>query len=388
MKNTNHSLKHCLLVLFLLIQFPLMAKEKAPEATDFINLAAVMIKDGHYDRALLALNSVDLEDEETDLARFYTLQGLAYLSLNDLLLARESLQNAIQNGQQDKLIYVYLAQVYYGLKEYKETVKAIDNAGAKANQYASLYEMKAQSYWNLEQPDKAIDAVNEGIALFPDDYRFLRRKVFYLVELQLYQEASDLGRRYLQVSHAQAKDYIAIGNALRMSKQYDQALTILELAKLQFPENATVAKLLAYTYLDQGDTNAAAFIMEQAAIYDPALYTEASELYRRAGRYYKALSLNAAIIDQKVKMKQRMALLLALKRYELAANMQPGLYRIGLLEDQNIRYALAYALFSVGRFDAAEVHLDTLTDPDLFKKGIELRRIMSECKEESWKCAA
>ncbi len=373
-------------VLLLAMCLPGWAKEKAPAVTDFINLAAVMIKDGHYDRALLALQSVDLEDEKTDLARFYTLQGLAYLSLNDLLLAKDSLQNAIKNGQQDKVIYVYLAQVHYGLKEYRETVEAIDKAGAAGDAYPSLVEMKAQSYWILKQPDNAITALNEGMRRFPKDYRFLRRKVFYFVELQLYQEAAELGRDYLALSDAKAKDYVAIGNALRMGREYRQALSILEPARLQFPDDITVAKLLAHTYLDQRDINAAAFIMEQAALRDPELISEAAELYRRAGRLYKALSLNAGIRDQKTKMKQRLAVLLALKHYEQAANMQAGLYRAGLLDDQNIRYALAYALFSVGRYQAAEKHLEYLKEPDLFKKGIELRRIMNECREEVWKC--
>lgn len=375
-----------LLVLSLGMSLPCVAEEKAPATTDFINLAAIMIKDGHYDRALLALQSVDLEDEKTDLARFYTLQGLAYLSLDDLLLAKESLQKAVVNGQQDKVIYVYLAQAYYGLKEYRKTVEAIAKASDAAKAYPALVEMQAQSYWELKQPGKAIKALNEGIVQFPDDYRFLRRKVFYLVELQLYQSAAELGRIYLTHSNAQAKDYVAIGNALRLNREYQQALSILEPARLQFPGDTTIAKLLAYTYLDQGDVNAAAFIMEQAARNDPELLSEAVELYRRAGRYYKSLSLNAGISDQKIKLKQRMAILLALKRYELAANMEPVLYRVGLLDDQNIRYALAYALFSVGRYQTAEKHLDHLQEPDLFKKGIELRRLMNECREEVWKC--
>ena len=56
------------------------AEESQAQPTDLIELAAIMLRDGHYDRALLALQGVDLEDEETDLARFYTLQGLAYMN--------------------------------------------------------------------------------------------------------------------------------------------------------------------------------------------------------------------------------------------------------------------------------------------------------------------
>jgi hypothetical protein len=46
----------------------------------------------------------------------------------------------------------------------------------------------------------------------------MRRKVFYLMQLQLYQQAAQLGKQYLNKSDAKASDYIAIGNALRLSR--------------------------------------------------------------------------------------------------------------------------------------------------------------------------
>ena len=187
-------------------------------------------------------------------------------------------------------------------------------------------------------------------------------------------------------SKATATDYIALGNALRLSKEYQEALNILEIARLQFPHDEMVAKLLAHTYLDQGKLNSAAFILEQAALLNPNLQAEAAEIYRRAGRFHKALTLNESISDQKVKFKQRLSIFLALKQYERAANMESSLYRTGLLEDQDVRYALAYALFSSGRFPEANKHLDHLKNAELFRKGTELRRLMEVCKTEPWQC--
>ncbi|WP_428353011.1 tetratricopeptide repeat protein [Methyloprofundus sp.] len=374
-----------LLAAALLCLTDLVWAKKAPK-TDYISLAATMLKDGHYDRALLSLQSVDLEDEDTDLVRFYTLQGLAYMNLNDMLAAKDSLQQAIKQGQQDKVIYVYLAQVNYALKEYQEVIVAVDKVGNIVVNYPTLLEMKAQSHWQLKQASAAIETLNNAQAMFSGDYRFMRRKVFYLVELKLYQQAAQLGQQYLNLSAGKASDYIAIGNALRLSKEYQQTLYIMEAARLRFPDNVTIAKVLAHTYIDMGQLNSGAFILEQAAQYDPKLIAEAAEVYRRAGRLYKALTLNPLIRDHKVKLKQRLAVFLALKRYEKAANMKSSLYRTGLLDDQNIRYALAYAYFSSGQFTAASKQIDSLTDSDLFKKGLELRRMMEACKEEPWQC--
>src|SRR5690606_36566268 len=117
-----------------------------------------------------------------------------------------------------------------------------------------------------------------------------------------------------------------------------------------------------------------------------ALISEAAELYRRAGRLRRALMLNGQITDQATKFKQRLALMLEMRRYEQAAAMSPDLKRVGLFEDQDIIYALAYAQFMVGDFEQAEAGLQRLTRSDLFRKASELRRAMQGCIEESWKC--
>lgn len=363
-----------------------LQNQKSTVKGDFLGMAAMLLKDGHYQRALMALQSVDITAEDADLIRFYTLQGLAYLSLDDLSAAKHSLQQSVEKGQADKMIWIYLAQTYYGLKEYRKTVESVNKAGIKADEYPGMFEMQAQSNWHLKEYAAAISVLNSAQEKFPKDHRFLRRKVFYLLELGLYQNAAEAGKQYLQRSKASVKEYIAIGNALRLSRQFPEALRILEIANLQFSSDAMVAKVLAHTYMDQGQLNTAAQIFEQAALYNPELTAEAGEIYRRAGRLYRALSLNAGIRDIKVKLKQRLALLLALKRYEAAANMNSALYRTGLLKKESIRYALAYAYFNIGQYDKSINQLKYLKEPELFKKGVELRKVITECQESLWEC--
>lgn len=66
--------------------------------------------------------------------------------------------------------------------------------------------------------------------------------------------------------------------------------------------------------------------------------------------------------------------------------MKNALYRQGLIEDEPIRYALAYAYFNIGQYDKSKHQLNYLKNPELFKKGIELRRIMSECEANATQC--
>jgi hypothetical protein len=66
--------------------------------------------------------------------------------------------------------------------------------------------------------------------------------------------------------------------------------------------------------------------------------------------------------------------------------MQDALHRVGLFDDEDVRYALAYAQFKGGDFAAAEQHLAALTRPELFRKATELRRLMQDCAQARWTC--
>ena len=222
--------------------------------------------------------------------------------------------------------------------------------------------------------------------MFPDDYAFQRRKVFYLIDLGLYQEAAEQGQAYLDRSDGSLEDYVAIGDALRRSGQVDRALRFLEVAKLRFPDDTLVSKVLAHAYIEKSSLHVAADIIDAASRQDTALIPEAAELYRRAGQVYRAMLLNSQVRDQNAKFKQRMDLLLELGHFEQAAAMEQDLYRTGLLDNEDIRYALAYAMFKVGAFESAEKHLSLLRRSDLFRKAVEVRRAIEECRATPWRC--
>jgi tetratricopeptide (TPR) repeat protein len=378
-----------LLCLLLAAGVPAHAAESPAESADevdFLALAALMLRDGNVDRAIIALDQVDLAAEEVDRVRYYTLRGMAHMRRKELEPARDALLQAIDAGEAEAVVFVYLAQVNYELQDYRATIDALDRAGAALERVPSAYHMKAQSYWLLEEPVMALAVLEQGAEAFPDDPNFIRRKVFYLVDLGLYQEAVIQGRRYLQQSAGKLEDYVALGNALRASGELDEAASFLEEAQLIFPDSPEVKKVLAHVYIEREQLSAAADLLYQAALLDPQLLAEAAELYRRAGQTHRALTINSGLTDQPEKFRQRLALYLELQNFEQAAAMEIPLRRVGLLEDEDLRYAIAYSLFKTGDFAAAEEHLAALNRPDLFRKAAELRRAIQDCAEDSWKC--
>jgi tetratricopeptide (TPR) repeat protein len=375
-----------LLCLLLAAALPAHAAEESADEVDFLALAALMLRDGNTDRAILALDQVDLAAEGVDLARYYTLRGMAHMRRNELEPARDALLQAVESGEAEAVVFVYLAQVNYQLQDYRAAIGALDRAGAALERVPSAYHMKAQSYWLLEEPVMALAILDQGAQVFPEDSNFIRRKVFYLVDLGLHQEAVVQGRRYLQQSAGTLEDYVALGNALRASGELDEAAAFLEEAQLNFPGSPELKKVLAHVYIEREQLSAAADLLYQAALLDPQLLAEAAELYRRAGQTHRALTINSGLSDQPEKFRQRLALYLELHNYEQAAAMEVPLRRVGLLEDEDLRYAVAYSLFKTGDFAAAERHLAALNRPDLFRKAAELRRAIQDCTEDSWKC--
>lgn len=363
------------------------AQETGDESeVNYLDLAALMLRDGNFERAMVALDQVDLEQGGLDLERYYTLRGLAHLRRNETGPARDALMKASETESPDSLVFIYLAQVNFELKDYRGTLDALDRAGAAVERLGSVYHMRAQCHWLLDEPDWSLATLDQAAELFPEDQTFTRRKVFYLVELGLFQRAADLGRIYLERSEGSLEDYVAIGNALRASGELSEAAAFLELAQLRFPYSVDVKKSLAHVYIAREELSAAADLIHSAALLDAALMAEAAELYRRAGQTYRALTLNGQLRDQPEKFRQRMALLLELQNFEQAAAMETPLYRVGLLEDEDLRYALAYAQFKTGRFQEAEENLAQLKRPDLFRKAAELRRVIADCSEDAWKC--
>lgn len=382
----RHHLTTLLLCLLLAAALPAHAAEESADEVDFLALAALMLRDGNIDRAIVALDQVDPAAEGVDLVRYYTLRGMAHMRRNELEPARDALLQAVESGDAEAVVFVYLAQVNYQLQDYRATIDALDRAGAALERVPSAYHMKAQSYWLLEEPVMALAILDQGARVFPEDSNFIRRKVFYLVDLGLYKEAVVQGRQYLQQSAGTLEDYVALGNALRASGELDEAAGFLEEAQLMFPDSPEVKKVLAHVYIEREQLSAAADLLYQAALLDPQLLAEAAELYRRAGQTHRALTINSGLTDQPEKFRQRLALYLELQNFEQAAAMEIPLRRVGLLEDEDLRYAIAYSLFKTGDFAAAEEHLAALNRPDLFRKAAELRRAIQDCAEDSWKC--
>lgn len=361
-------------------------KGEAVDDIDHVALAARLVKDGHYDRAALTLEQVDVNDPEVDLALFHVLGGLVALKKKLYVEAAASFEKAIRAGNTDPLVYVNLGRARFGSRDYRGAAAALEKAGAAGEGQPNAALLKSRAYWEDGRPGRALEVLRRGSRRFPDNVELPRLEILYLVKLELFQELARRRAAFLRRADVSATDLAAIGEALRKSGRLEEASRHLEAARIRFPDSEPLTVALARVLLDRERTLSAAMLLERVARDNPKYLIEAAELYRRCGRLDRALYLNQRIAGQKNKIKQRLQILLEMERFEMIVAMEARLSRLGLLGDEQIRYALAYGFFMIRDFASAEKHLRAIRDPELFTKGIELRKAIEDCRANTWRC--
>ncbi len=352
------------------------AKDAGPEV-DRLSIAARLVSDGHHDRAAAVLSEIDREAvPKRDRARYFTLSGLVALQLERYADAVESLQAAWTTGEADPRIQVYLAQAHAGMGEHNATLTALDAAGEAATALHGTWQLRSRALLALGHVDRAYAAIGQGRALHPEHTGLIEEQLLQLVELGLTREVVQLGSALLAEADAAELTWIAVGDRLRRARALDDALAWLEETRLRFPESVDARVALAQTCLEADRPLCCGEQLQEAAAFAPRFASEAAECFRRAGDYDRALYLNSEVADPEVKVRQRLGLLLERQDFTLATALHPRLERLGLLQDEQVAYALAYAHVRNGTHGRAEALLSTLTDPALFQQGIQLREAM------------
>lgn len=377
-----------LLIALLFVATNLFAGGSAEDADDgvgsqidYLGVAGVMIRDGNFDRARAALDEVDPTDEGVDTERYFTLRGLVELREGNYREATDSLELAQSAGADDPILNVYLAQAYYATEQYEEAIAAIDEV-PNLNQFADLYAILAESYWRLGEQVEAYRLLSRAIELFPDRTQFLRQRIFYLIELNLTQEAAEQGLVYVNSLEDDPEAFVTVGEALRRGGNAALAIETLELGRLRFPASERIYLSLAQAYLDAEQPRNAGEMIQRAAANNFRLYFEAAEIFRRTGEYERSLFLNSQVVDEQRKALQRFNILMSMERYEEAITLERRLEDTGAFEDENIEYAMAFALFQTRQLDEAAEYINRIDGAELFRQATQLRRAIETVRRQ------
>ncbi|HHE06031.1 MAG TPA: hypothetical protein ENK90_02795, partial [Epsilonproteobacteria bacterium] len=369
---------YLILTCILFVNTSLMAENQNELAPDHIELATMMFYDGKHKKALKELQLAKDSHMDIDWLKYYSIKGMIYLKESKYPQAITSLKKAINAAHKkvykapveekekpkylfslfsekkkeqkpkvkkpvfdpEKLrrekieeLYIYLSQAYYRNKQYLQTVNALDKAGKRGRDSASLFTLRAECYWKANKKDAAITALSKGSKLFPKDATLLKQKFYYFAELKLYQAAIAAAKAYMAKVPASDQEYISLAQMLISGGESNEAVKVLEEAKMRFPSSAKIHVLLGHLYYKKDMLHTTAQLFEEGSYFDAKYLKEAAEMYRRAGVLSHALYLNSKMTDKKEKTKQKIAIYLDRGEFEKIIGLKDAMGRYGLLAD-------------------------------------------------------
>ncbi len=396
------------------------------ESIDHLSLATLMIYDAKYEKAQEELDLVNKKDKAFDAAKFYTVTGVLHSKKGDSKQAISAYKKAIEAtkikvfkapktmikerylfsiGETDKGkkeiphffpekkraeklagLFMNLTQEYYQLKDYSSTVESLEKAGEKGKSRAGLYTLRAECYYKLKEHSKAFKALSDGINKFPDDSKLLKQKFYYFADLKLYQAAIETAMLYIDKVGASSKEYISLAHMLIGANQIDSAINLLEESKLMFPKEPKLSVLLGHMYLKKGMNNTTAHLFDTSSYYDKKYIKDAVVMNRRAGNNLRALYLNLQNINNVEKLQQKIAIYLVEEEFRKVIGLSKALQRYEMLDDDNLRYSLAYSYYMVGDYKNSEKHLKFISDNELFAKATVIRKNIEKCSNNALEC--
>ena len=350
-----------------------------------LQLAARLIDDGFYDRAERVLGGVDPTGNGVDLPRYHTLRGLVALHQDKASLAASYFATALRLEPKatHPSLYVLAAQAYQQQGDYKRCVARLDDGGPRVEAIASSYFLRARCTWKNGDAAEAWGVMERGRARFPEEANLWRLQLSFLIERGLYREALQRAQRHLARPGSQVEDSVAVAEALGRAGRRRAAISLLEQARLRFPASGQGDLALARLYAEEHAPFVAAGILQRAVDGGAPLEQQAAALYRRAGWYSRALALNGRVRDPKEKVRQRLGLFLQMERYVEASALAPRIKRLGLAQEDALRYALAYTHFRLRRFAMARKWLEGIDEPAIFEQAVALARAIDTCADQS-----
>lgn len=415
----------------LFLTYSLQANEAEEQTINHMEIATIMYYDGKYDKALEELQQAKDSHTQIEWDKYHNMRGLIFLKNENYQASIDAFKKAVIATKQktyeppveekpkreylfsvfsekkkvkeprvkkpvfdpEKLrkdqieeINIYLSQAYYKAEQYLNAVHALDAAGEKGRANASLFTLRAECYWKADQKGAAIDALSRGAKIFPKDATLLKQKFYYFAELKLYQASIAAAKAYMQKMPANAQEYISLAQMLQSGGESEEAIKVLEEAKLKFPSSAKVHILLGHYYNQKEMPHVTADLFEKGSFYDEKYLKEAAEMYRRNGELAHALYLNSMMTDKEEKTKQKVAIYIGKGEFEKIIGVKDALDRYGLLKNDNMRYALAYAYYMVKDYESAEEHLKKIEDDELFSKATVIRKNIEKCRSNSLEC--
>lgn len=186
-------------------------------------------------------------------------------------------------------------------------------------------------------------------------------------------------------SYERVKQKVTASEPLGLSKIFyergwkQEALEILEIAKILYPKDSDILLALAPLYHAHGWKSATTDLFEKVAYADAKFSTHAAEMNRELGNKMRSLWFQPLIEEDKERIRQKLATYVESEQWELVSSLDPIVKRSQLESDNEVSYALSYSMARMGNFARAREYLTQIRDSSISKKVNTLWKIVLGC---------
>lgn len=357
------------------------------------------VKDPLYDdlegvalvRALLKDGKLDLAKDELELLKTADpavsalLKGQWWYLKNEWGSALKELSRVNKSSALSSEALVWQGRSFYQQKDFKNCLSAYQEIAKNSTAQENDFIWKSVCEQKLHQPAnawKTLWIAKERFASFQVEQEIMGLQS----HLKMPHEALDLAFQWFSTHSSPATHYLNVAELFQASQQTPLSLAILEMGRAQHPTNLDINLALSQIYFQKGMLWAAEEGFRRASITDAKYFYHTAELNRQTRRFQRSLYFNAAVVDEKERLKQKIATYVDANKYSLIASLDSVIQRSELNKDDEVRYALAYSLVRLGDLEKPLKHLSQITKPELIEKSTVLRQTLLDCQTSKNVC--
>ncbi|MCO5113956.1 MAG: hypothetical protein M9899_07255 [Bdellovibrionaceae bacterium] len=395
-----HFLKLIIGVLFLHVSAYGFVKDPAYDEYEGYELVDMLIEDKRHDLALLELQKSTIQAQNPQ--RYLLLQGKWYFSQNQW-------ESAIGYFKQlsSQASLKYLGRSYFQMKNYSLCLDAYNKASHNAisglnSSRADLiqddgtqhvwisswaYEdvlMYSECAYQVQNYEKSFAMLNLAIEATPV-FELAKARVELLLKLGLYRQALGASQKWLEENLSTVTECLSLIEQFYKKSLMDETLMLLEMSRVRFPQDLDINLTFSQILFQKRLLLSAEEGFARAALTDRQYFYHAAEINRQIKKYQRAQFLNSFIGEETERLKQRVATYVDMNKYSLLASLEPTISRSDLIKDDEVKYALAYSLISVGQVEEPLGYLVAIEKPELLEKSILLRKTLSESHSKEQK---
>lgn len=342
-------------------------------------LVRALLKDGKLDLAAEEIKSLQNPDETS------LLKGQLHYLKNQWPQALKEFSQITNKSEFFAESQMGLARSYFQAKDYKNCQKSYLQIATNKYAQETDYIWKSVCEKQIKKYDWAWQTLLSAQKIYAS-YNVEVEIILLLLDSKMNHEALVTALSWFSAHSSPATHYLNVAEMFQVAKSDQGALAVLEMARAQHSSHMDINLALSQVYFQKGMLNSAEEGFRRAALSDGKYYYHSAELNRQTRHYERSLYLNALVVDEKERLKQKIATYVDANKYSLIASLDSVIQRSELQKDDEVKYALAYSLVRVGNLEKPLKYLSQITKPELIEKTTVLRQTLLECQAKKDIC--